>query len=50
MHEAVYRFLGLVAFLSYIAAVYLALHLIVASLIRAPESRLLWFFAVVTGP
>lgn len=32
------------------AVVYLALHKIVARLSRKPESKLLWFFAVLTAP
>ena len=50
MHELIYRFLVLVWFLSYMAAIYLALHMIVARVTRAPDSRALWFFSVVTGP
>jgi hypothetical protein len=34
----------------FMAAVYLALHMLVARLIRQPQSPLLWFFGVVTGP
>ena len=30
--------------------IYLALHIAVARFSRAPDSRLLWFFSVVTGP
>jgi len=50
MDALVYRCLVLVWFLSYMAAVYLALHMLVARLSRAPDSRLLWFFSVVTSP
>jgi hypothetical protein len=50
MHELIYRLLVLVWFLSYMAAIYLALHMIVVRLSRAPDSRLLWFFSVITGP
>jgi len=50
MHELIYRLLVLVWFLSYMAAIYLALHMIVARVTRAPDSRLLWFFSVITGP
>ena len=32
------------------ATIYLALHIVVARFSRAPDSRLLWFFSVVTGP
>lgn len=50
MHELIYRFFVLIWFLSYMAAIYLALHMIVARFTRAPDSRLLWFFSVITGP
>jgi len=50
MPELIYRLLVLVWFLSYMAAIYLALHMIVARFSRAPDSRLLWFFSVITGP
>ena len=50
MHALIYRLVVLVWFLSYMAAIYLALHMIVARFTRAPDSRLLWFFSVITGP
>jgi uncharacterized protein YggT (Ycf19 family) len=50
MYELLYRALVLVWFLSYMAAIYLALHMIVARVTRGPDSRLLWFFSVITGP
>ncbi|HUM17396.1 MAG TPA: hypothetical protein VL086_16995 [Candidatus Nitrosotalea sp.] len=50
MHELIYRFLVLVWFLSYMAAIYLALHMIVARVTQAPDNRVLWFFSVITGP
>ena len=50
MNELIYRLLVLVWFVCYMAAIYLALHVVVARFSRAPESRLLWFFSVVTGP
>ena len=37
-------------FLAYMATIYLALHIAVARLTRTPDSRLLWFFSVITGP
>lgn len=40
----------LVPFVFFMASVYLALHLLVVSLARRPDSPLLWFFRVVTGP
>jgi hypothetical protein len=36
--------------LLFMAWVYLALHVLFARLIRNPQSPLLWFFSVVTGP
>jgi uncharacterized protein YggT (Ycf19 family) len=50
MHELIHHCLVLVWFLSYMAATYLALHMLVARLSRAPDSRLLWFFSVITSP
>jgi uncharacterized protein YggT (Ycf19 family) len=50
MHDLAYRLLVILWFLFYMAAIYLALHILVARFSRAPESRLLWFFSVVTGP
>ena len=40
----------LVRFLCFMAVVYLALHKIVAHYSRKPDSKLLWFFGVVTAP
>jgi hypothetical protein len=37
-------------FLAYMGVIYLGLHMLLARLIRRPESRLLWFFTVVTAP
>jgi hypothetical protein len=50
MDEIIYRLLILVAFLGYMAVIYLALHIVVAHLTQATDSRLLWFFSVVTQP
>jgi hypothetical protein len=50
MHELAYRLLVLCWFVFYMAAIYLALHIVVARFSRAPGSRLLWFFSVITGP
>lgn len=50
MREPMRFLLVIVWFVSYMAVIYLALHALVARLSRAPESRLLWFFGVVTGP
>jgi hypothetical protein len=40
----------LVPFLFFMAAVYLALHALAARAVRRPDSQILWFFGVVTGP
>src|SRR5262245_9754221 len=40
----------LVPFLLFMASVYLALHIVAARLVRRPDSQILWFFGVVTGP
>ena len=37
-------------FLFFMAAVYLVLHMAFARVVRRPDSPILWFFAVVTGP
>jgi hypothetical protein len=37
-------------FLFFMAAIYLALHILFARLIRRPDSPILWFFSVVTRP
>jgi hypothetical protein len=50
MHDPVRFVLVIAWFLCYMASIYLALHVVVARLIRAPDSRLLWFFSVVTAP
>jgi hypothetical protein len=50
MHDPVHFVLVIAWFLSYMASIYLALHMLVARLHRAPDSRLLWFFSVVTSP
>ena len=34
----------------FMASVYLALHIVFARLLRRPDSAVLWFFSVVTGP
>ena len=50
MHDPLRTVLVIAWFLCYMASIYLALHVMVARLSRAPESRLLWFFSVVTAP
>jgi hypothetical protein len=50
MHDPLRFALVIAWFLCYMASIYLALHALVARLSRAPDSRLLWFFSVVTAP
>lgn len=39
-----------VPLLFFMASIYLLLHILFASLIRRPDSPVLWFFGIVTGP
>jgi hypothetical protein len=50
MTESVLRLLVLVRFLCFVALVYLSLHLIFARTISRPDSKILWFFSVLTRP
>jgi hypothetical protein len=50
MSESVLRLLVLLRFLCFVALVYLSLHAIFARLISKYDSRVLWFFSVLTGP
>lgn len=44
------RLLLVLGFLAYMAGIYLLVHIVFARLIRGPESPVLWFFSVITGP
>jgi hypothetical protein len=44
------RLLLVLGFLAYMAGIYLLVHIVFVRLIRNPESPVLWFFSVVTGP
>jgi hypothetical protein len=44
------RLLLALGFLAYMAGIYLLVHIVFARLIRNPQSPVLWFFSVVTGP
>ena len=44
------RILVLFRLIAFIGVLYMALHILVARFSRKPESRLLWFFEVLTGP
>ena len=50
MTAAVFRVLVLLRFLCFMAIVYLTLHALCVRMIAKPESKVLWFFSVVTGP
>jgi hypothetical protein len=41
---------AVIPFVFFMAAVYLALHIAFAWLVRSPGSPVIWFFGVVTGP
>jgi hypothetical protein len=44
------RLLFLLRFLCFMSLVYLGLHIIFARLISRPDSKVLWFFSVLTAP
>jgi hypothetical protein len=44
------RLLFLLRFLCFMCLLYLALHSILARLIARPDSKVLWFFSVLTSP
>jgi hypothetical protein len=48
--DSLSQVLLLARFLCFMAVVYLALHKIVAGLSKKPNSKLLWFFAMITAP
>jgi hypothetical protein len=48
--DAISRFVTLLRFLSFIALLYLSLHVIFSRLIFRPGSKLLWFFSILTSP
>ena len=50
MSDLLYRAIILLWFVAYMSVIYLGLHLIASRFARSPESRLLWFFSIVTGP
>jgi len=50
MYDILYRLLVVVWFIAYMAAIYLALHMIVARFSRNPGGLVLWFFGVLTAP
>lgn len=50
MSESALRLLVLARFLSFVALVYLALHILFSRLITKTDSKVLWFFSVLTWP
>lgn len=44
------RIFVLFRLIAFIGVLYMALHILVARLSRKPDSKLLWFFEVLTGP
>jgi len=48
--DPIAQILLLLRFFCFMAVFYLALHKIVARLSRKPDSKLLWFFGVLTAP
>ena len=50
MTDPIPQILILARFLCFMAVVYLALHKIVFRLSKKPNSKLLWFFSIVTDP
>ena len=50
MTESALQLLVLVRFLCFVAVVYLGLHIIFSRLISRPDSKVLWFFSILTLP
>lgn len=50
MREVAFRFVYLVWFIAFMATIYLALHVLLARLIRDPQSKTLAFMTVMTHP
>jgi hypothetical protein len=50
MTESALRLLLLARFLSFVALVYLGLHILFSRFITKTDSKLLWFFSVLTRP
>jgi hypothetical protein len=41
---------AVIPFVFFMAAIYLALHIVFARLVTSPGSPVMWFFGIVTGP
>ena len=50
MTESALQLLVLVRFLCFVAVVYLGLHIVFSRLISKSDSKILWFFSVITLP
>jgi hypothetical protein len=50
MTESALQLLVLVRFLCFVAVVYLGLHIVFSRLISRSDSKILWFFSVITLP
>jgi len=50
MTESILRLLVLLRFVCFVALVYLTLHVIFSRLISKPDSKILWFFSILTMP
>jgi len=50
MTESALKLLVLVRFLCFVAVIYLGLHIIFSRLISRADSKVLWFFSVITSP
>jgi hypothetical protein len=50
MSESALQLLVLVRFLCFVAVIYLGLHIFFSRLISKADSKVLWFFSVLTGP
>ena len=50
MIESLLRLLVLARFICFVALVYLALHVLFSRLISKPDSKVLWFFSILTLP
>jgi hypothetical protein len=50
MTETALRLLVLARFLCFVAVFYLGLHLVLSRLISKRDSKVLWFFSIITSP
>jgi hypothetical protein len=50
MTESILQLLVLLRFVCFVALVYLTLHVIFSRLISKPDSKILWFFSILTMP